>query len=155
VLWCYLRNPQFKQGTVDHHTAADLTAQANHLGVTLGADLIKQKLPTHNGGYNAFQGYGKTHKKVYGELVADHPIDWVRWQVANCYLGKIGLINSGGASAGASDLAEAVRTAVVNKRGGGIGLISGRKAFQRPAREGVALLNAIQDVYLCAEVTVA
>ncbi len=155
ILWCYLRNPQFKQGEVDHHTAADLTAQANHLGVTLSADIIKQKLPTHNGGYNAFKGFGKTHKKVYGELVADHPVDWVRWQVANCYMGKIGLINSGGASSGESDLAEAVRTAVINKRGGGMGLISGRKAFQRPMAEGVALLNAIQDVYLCDEVTVA
>ena len=155
VLWCYLRNPQFKQGEVDHHTAADLTAQANHLGVTLGADIIKQKLPTHNGGYNAFKGFGKTHKKVYGELVAEHPVDWVRWQVANCYMGKIGLINSGGASAGESDLAEAVRTAVVNKRGGGMGLISGRKAFQRPMAEGVELLHAIQDVYLSPDVTVA
>lgn len=155
ILWCYLRNPEFKQGNVDHHTAADLTAQANHLGVTLGADVIKQKLPTHNGGYNAFKGFGKTHKKVYGELVAEHPVDYVRWQVANCYMGRIGLINSGGASSGASDLAEAVRTAVVNKRGGGMGLISGRKAFQRPMAEGVALLNAIQDVYLAPEVTVA
>ncbi len=155
VLWCYLRNPQFKQGDVDHHTAADLTAQANHLGVTLGADLIKQKLPTHNGGYNAFKGYGKTSKKVYGELVADHPVDYVRWQVANCYMGRIGMINSGGASSGATDLADAVRTAVINKRGGGTGLISGRKAFQRPMKDGVALLNAIQDVYLCKEVTVA
>jgi len=155
ILWCYLRNPGFKTADADHHTAADLTAQANHLGVTLGADVIKQKLPTHNGGYKAFKGFGKTHEKVYGGLVADHPIDWVRWQVANCYLGKIGLINSGGASSGESDLAEAVRTAVINKRGGGMGLISGRKAFQRPMREGVALLNAVQDVYLCPEVTVA
>ncbi len=155
ILWCYLRNPAFTQSGVDHHTAADLTAQANHLGVTLGADLIKQKLPTHNGGYRAFEKYGKTHRRVYGELVAEHPIDYVRWQVANCYLGKIGLINSGGASAGESDLAEAVRTAVINKRGGGMGLISGRKAFQRPRAEGVALLHAIQDVYLCPEVTVA
>ncbi len=155
ILWCYLRSPEFKQKDVDHHTAADLTAQANHLGVTLGADIIKQKLPTHNGGYNAFKGYGKTHKKVYGELVAEHPVDYVRWQVANCYMGKIGLINSGGASSGATDLAEAVRTAVVNKRGGGMGLISGRKAFQRPMAEGAALLHAIQDVYLCPQVTVA
>jgi len=155
ILWCYLRNPQFKQGDADHHTAADLTAQANHLGVTLGADVIKQKLPTHNGGYNAFKGFGKTHKKVYGELVTEHPVDWVRWQVANCYMGKIGLINSGGASAGESDLAEAVRTAVINKRGGGMGLISGRKAFQRPLAQGVELLHAIQDVYLCPDVTVA
>ncbi len=155
VLWCYLRNPAFGKGERDHHTAADLTAQANHLGVTLGADLIKQKLPTHNGGYLAFEKYGKTHKKLYGELVADHPIDYVRWQVANCYQGKIGLINSGGASAGESDLVEAVRTAVINKRGGGMGLISGRKAFQRPRAEGVALLHAIQDVYLCPEITLA
>jgi len=155
ILWCYLRNPAFKTKEADHHTAADLTAQANHLGVTLGADVIKQKLPTHNGGYNAFQGFGKTHKKVYGELVADHPVDFVRWQVANCYMGRIGLINSGGASSGASDLAEAVRTAVINKRGGGMGLISGRKAFQRPMKEGVELLHAIQDVYLCREVTIA
>ena len=144
ILWCYLRNAEFKQKDADHHTAADLTAQANHLGVTLGADIIKQKLPTHNGGYNAFKGFGKTHKKVYGELVAEHPVDYVRWQVANCYLGRIGLINSGGASSGASDLAEAVRTAVINKRGGGMGLISGRKAFQRPMAEGAALLHAIQ-----------
>jgi class I fructose-bisphosphate aldolase len=155
ILWCYLRNAEFKTKDADHHTAADLTAQANHLGVTLGADVIKQKLPTHNGGYNAFKGFGKTHKKVYGELVADHPIDFVRWQVANCYMGRIGLINSGGASSGASDLAEAVRTAVVNKRGGGMGLISGRKAFQRPMAEGVELLNAIQDVYLEPAITVA
>jgi class I fructose-bisphosphate aldolase len=155
ILWCYLRNPAFAKGDVDHHTAADLTAQANHLGVTLGADVIKQKLPTHNGGYKAFEKYGKTHKKVYGELVAEHPVDYVRWQVANCYMGKIGLINSGGASSGQSDLAEAVRTAVVNKRGGGMGLISGRKAFQRPMQEGVALLNAIQDVYLEPGITVA
>jgi len=155
ILWCYLRNPDFKTKEADHHTAADLTAQANHLGVTLGADVIKQKLPTHNGGYNAFKGFGKTHKKVYGELVAEHPIDWVRWQVVNCYMGRIGLINSGGASSGASDLAEAVRTAVINKRGGGMGLISGRKAFQRPMKEGVELLHAIQDVYLCEDVTVA
>lgn len=155
ILWCYLRNPEFKTKEADHHTAADLTAQANHLGVTLGADIIKQKLPTHNGGYNAFKGFGKTHKKVYGELVAEHPVDYVRWQVANCYMGKIGLINSGGASAGESDLAEAVRTAVINKRGGGMGLISGRKAFQRPRAEGAALLHAIQDVYLEPKITVA
>ena len=155
ILWCYLRNPAFAKDGVDHHTSADLTAQANHLGVTLSADIIKQKLPTLNGGYNFLPKFGKTHKKVYGELVSDHPVDFVRWQVANCYMGKIGLINSGGASAGESDLAEAVRTAVVNKRGGGMGLISGRKAFQRPRAEGVALLNAIQDVYLCPEVTVA
>jgi len=155
VLWCYLRNAAFKAPEADHHTAADLTAQANHIGVTLSADVIKQKLPTHNGGYNAFKGFGKTSKKVYGELVEEHPVAYVRWQVANCYMGRIGLINSGGASSGAGDLAEAVRTAVINKRGGGMGLISGRKAFQRPMREGVELLNAIQDVYLCDEVTVA
>ena len=155
ILWCYLRNPAFAKDGVDHHTSADLTAQANHLGVTLSADIIKQKLPTLNGGYNFLPKFGKTDKRVYGKLVADHPVDYVRWQVANCYMGKIGLINSGGASAGESDLTEAVRTAVVNKRGGGMGLISGRKAFQRPRQEGVALLNAIQDVYLCKEVTVA
>ncbi len=155
ILWCYLRNPEFKQKDADHHTAADLTAQANHLGVTLGADIIKQKLPTHNGGYRAFKGFGKTHDAVYGGLVAEHPIDYVRWQVANCYMGRIGLINSGGASSGESDLAEAVRTAVLNKRGGGMGLISGRKAFQRPRGEGIELLHAIQDVYLCKDVTVA
>jgi class I fructose-bisphosphate aldolase len=156
ILWCYLRNPGFKKDGVDYHTAADLTGQANHLGVTIEADIIKQKLPTNNGGYPALgAGYGKTHKKIYGELVTDHPVDLVRWQVANCYMGRMGLINSGGASSGEGDLAEAVRTAVVNKRGGGCGLISGRKAFQRPLREGVALLEAIQDVYLCNEITVA
>lgn len=154
ILWCYLRNSAFKKGGVDYHTAADLTGQANHLGVTIEADIIKQKLPENNGGYPAV-GFGKTHKKVYSELVTDHPVDLVRWQVANCYMGKIGLINSGGASSGASDLAEAVRTAVINKRGGGMGLISGRKAFQRPMAEGAALLHAIQDVYLCDDVTVA
>ncbi len=155
VLWCYLRNPAFKTPEADHHTAADLTAQANHIGVTLEADVIKQKLPTHNGGYNAFEGFGKTSKLVYGQLVEEHPVAWVRWQVVNCYSGKIGLINSGGASSGAGDLAAAVRTAVINKRGAGMGLISGRKAFQRPMKEGVELLNAIQDVYLCSDVTVA
>jgi fructose-bisphosphate aldolase, class I len=147
VLWCYLRNSAFKQGDIDYHEAADLTGQANHLGVTIQADIIKQKLPTNNGGYNAFKGFGKTHRKVYSDLTSDNPIDLVRYQVANCYMGRAGLINSGGAS-GANDLQEAVRTAVVNKRGGGMGLISGRKAFQRPTSEGVALLNAIQDVYL-------
>ncbi|MCW5900589.1 MAG: class I fructose-bisphosphate aldolase [Flavobacteriales bacterium] len=155
ILWCYLRNPGFKTGGTDHHTAADLTGQANHLGVTIKADIIKQKLPEVNGGYNALSGYGKTHKKVYSELTTDHPIDLCRYQVANCYMGRIGLINSGGASSGASDLAEAVRTAVINKRAGGQGLISGRKAFQRPIAEGVALLNAIQDVYLDKGVTIA
>ena len=154
ILWCYLRNPGFKKDGVDYHTAADLTGQANHLGVTIEADVIKQKMPTNNGGYTALS-FGKTHKRVYSELVSDHPVDLVRWQVANCYMGRIGLINSGGESAGASDLAQAVRTAVINKRGAGCGLISGRKAFQRPMREGVELLQAIQDVYLCDEVTIA
>ena len=154
VLWCYLRNSEFKVEGTDYHAAADLTGQANHIGVTIEADIIKQKLPENNGGYNAL-GFGKTHKLVYDELTTDHPIDLTRWQVANCYMGRIGLINSGGASSGASDLAEAVRTAVINKRAGGLGLISGRKAFQRPVAEGVELLNAIQDVYLSASVTVA
>lgn len=148
VLWCYLRNPAFKEGDTDYHVSADLTGQANHIGVTIEADIIKQKLPENNGGYNALTGYGKTSPLVYDELTTDHPIDLTRWQVANCYMGRAGLINSGGASSGASDLAEAVRTAVINKRAGGTGLISGRKAFQRPTEEGVALLNAIQDVYL-------
>ena len=154
VLWCYLRNSDFKVDGTDYHAAADLTGQANHIGVTIEADIIKQKLPENNGGYNAL-GFGKTHKLVYDELTTDHPIDLTRWQVANCYMGRIGLINSGGASSGASDLAEAVRTAVINKRAGGLGLISGRKAFQRPVAEGVELLNAIQDVYLSDSVTVA
>jgi len=155
VLWCYLRNSGFKVDGVDHHASADLTAQANHLGVTIEADIIKQKLPETNGGYNALPGYGKTHPLVYDELTTDHPVDLCRWQVANCYMGRIGLINSGGASSGASDLAEAVRTAVINKRAGGMGLISGRKAFQRPMAEGVDLLNAIQDVYLDDAITLA
>lgn len=156
ILWCYLRNPAFKKGGVDYHTAADLTGQANHLGATIQADIIKQKLPESNGGYTAMgSGYGKTHKKVYDELTTDHPIDLCRYQVANCYMGRIGLINSGGASSGAGDMAEAVRTAVINKRAGGQGLISGRKAFQRPLKEGVQLLNAIQDVYLDNGVTIA
>lgn len=155
VLWCYLRNSGFKVDGVDHHASADLTAQANHLGVTIQADIIKQKLPETNGGYRALPGYGKTHDLVYDELTTDHPIDLCRWQVANCYMGRIGLINSGGASSGANDLAEAVRTAVVNKRAGGMGLISGRKAFQRPMAEGVELLNAIQDVYLDESITLA
>jgi class I fructose-bisphosphate aldolase len=155
VLWCYLRNPAFKQEGVDYHAAADLTGQANHIGVTIEADIIKQKLPTNNGGYNALQGYGKTSKVVYETLTSDHPIDLCRWQVANTYMGRVGLINSGGESKGASDLAEAVRTAVINKRAGGIGLISGRKAFQRPMSEGVELLNAIQDVYLDTSITIA
>jgi len=155
VLWCYLRNSGFKVDGVDHHASADLTGQANHLGVTIQADIIKQKLPETNGGYRALSGYGKTHDLVYDELTTDHPIDLCRWQVANCYMGRIGLINSGGASSGANDLVEAVRTAVVNKRAGGMGLISGRKAFQRPMAEGVELLNAIQDVYLDESITLA
>lgn len=154
VLWCYLRNGAFKKDGVDYHTAADLTAQANHLGVTIQADIIKQKLPTNNGGYNAM-AYGKTHKKVYEELSTDHPIDLCRYQVANCYMGRVGLINSGGESKGASDMAEAVMTAVVNKRAGGMGLISGRKAFQKPMNEGVELLQTIQDVYLDESITIA
>jgi class I fructose-bisphosphate aldolase len=155
VLWCYLRNPEFKQGDIDYHVAADLTGQANHLGVTIEADIIKQKLPSTNGGYNAFKGYGKTSKLVYEELTTDHPIDLTRWQVANCYMGRAGLINSGGESKGQADLAEAVTTAVINKRAGGMGLISGRKAFQRPTSEGIELLNAIQDVYADPAITVA
>jgi fructose-bisphosphate aldolase, class I len=155
VLWCYLRNAEFKQGDVDYHGAADLTGQANHMGVTIEADIIKQKLPTTNGGYLAFKGYGKTSPLVYDELTTDHPIDLCRWQVANCYLGRAGLINSGGESKGASDLADAVFTAVVNKRAGGTGLISGRKAFQRPMSEGIELLNAVQDVYRDSSITIA
>jgi class I fructose-bisphosphate aldolase len=154
VLWCYLRNSAFKVDGVDYHAAADLTGQANHMGVTIEADIIKQKLPTNNGGYNAL-GFGKTSPLVYGDLVAEHPIDYCRWQVANCYMGNIGLINSGGESKGESDLADAVRTAVINKRAGGTGLISGRKAFQKPAAQGIELLNAIQDVYADSSVTVA
>ncbi|MCE2503372.1 MAG: class I fructose-bisphosphate aldolase [Chlorobi bacterium] len=153
VLWCYLRNSAFKTDK-DYHVSADMTGQANHLGVTIQADIIKQKMPENNGGYNRLK-FGKTHTKVYGELTTDHPIDLTRYQVANCYMGRIGLINSGGPSSGASDLAEAVQTAVINKRAGGSGLISGRKAFQRPMNEGVELLNAIQDVYLEEKVTVA
>lgn len=153
VLWCYLRNSAFKRDK-DYHASADLTGQANHLGVTLQADIIKQKQPECNGGYPAIE-FGKTHKRIYGDLVPDHPIEWTRYQVANCYMGRAGLINSGGASKGHDDLAQAVRTAVINKRAGGTGLISGRKAFQKPMEEGVALLNAIQDVYLCPEVTIA
>ncbi len=155
VLWCYLRNAEFKQGDTDYGLAADLTGQANHLGVTIEADIIKQKLPENNGGFNAFKGYGKTSKLVYDTLTTDHPIDLTRWQVANCYMGRMGLINSGGASSGASDQTEAVRTAVINKRAGGIGLITGRKAFQRPTAEGIELLNAVQDVYLDESVTLA
>lgn len=158
ILWCYLRNPAFKTAEGDMHEAADLTGQANHLGVTIQADIIKQKLPTRNGGYAAMSkngSYGKTSKLVYEKLTTDNPIDLVRYQVANCYMGRCGLINSGGESKGAGDLAAAVRTAVINKRGGGMGLISGRKAFQRPTDEGIQLLNAIQDVYLSKEITVA
>ncbi|REJ76026.1 MAG: class I fructose-bisphosphate aldolase [Acidobacteria bacterium] len=158
ILWCYLRNPVFKTDEGDMHSAADLTGQANHLGVTIQADIIKQKLPTRNGGYNVLNvesSYGKTNPKVYDELTSSNPIDLVRYQVANNYMGRCGLINSGGESKGDGDLAAAVRTAVVNKRGGGMGLISGRKAFQRPTAEGVELLNSIQDVYLTKEITVA
>lgn len=154
ILWCYLRNSDFKKDGKDYHTATDITAQANHLGVTIQADIIKQKLPTTNGGYTEI-GFGKTHKKVYEELNSDHPIDLCRYQVANCYMGRSGLINSGGASSGASDINDAVTTAVINKRAGGHGLISGRKAFQKPMKEGVELLSAIQDVYLSDEITIA
>lgn len=158
ILWCYTRNSAFKTKEKDYHVSADLTGQANHLGVTIEADIIKQKLPENNGGYNALNmggsTYGKTDKRVYSELTSDHPIDLTRYQVANCYMGRAGLINSGGAS-GENDVAEAVKTAVINKRAGGMGLISGRKAFQRPMKEGIQILNAIQDVYLSKEVTIA
>jgi fructose-bisphosphate aldolase, class I len=154
VLWCYMRNAAFKTKEADYHVAADLTGQANHLGVTIEADIIKQKQPTTNGGYTALN-FGKTHKKVYSDLSSSNPIDLTRYQVINCYMGRAGLINSGGESTGESDLKDAVKTAVINKRAGGTGLISGRKAFQRPMSEGVGLLNAIQDVYLTREVTVA
>ncbi|WGI25050.1 class I fructose-bisphosphate aldolase [Halomonas alkaliantarctica] len=154
VLWAYLRNPAFKQDGTDYHVAADLTSQANHMAATLKADIVKQKLPENNGGYRAV-GFGHTHDKVYSELTTDHPIDLARYQVANCFMGRAGLINSGGGSKGHSDLGEAVRTAVINKRAGGMGLISGRKAFQKPMQEGVELLHAIQDVYLSKDVTVA
>jgi class I fructose-bisphosphate aldolase len=154
VLWCYLRNAAFKTKDVDFHLSADLSGQANHLGVTIKADIIKQKLPENNGGYTALN-FGKTHKAVYAQLTSDNPIDLTRYQVANCYMGRSPLINSGGASAGESDMKEAVKTAVINKRAGGMGLISGRKAFQRPLKEGVGLLNAIQDVYLAKEITIA
>ena len=154
ILWCYLRNPEFKKDGVDYHTATDITAQANHIGVTIQADIIKQKLPDKNGGYLALN-FGKTSPLVYEKLTTDHPIDLTRYQVANCYMGRNGLINSGGASSGKSDLAEAVKTAVINKRAGGQGLISGRKAFQRPMNEGIELLNAIQDVYLDNSITIA
>jgi class I fructose-bisphosphate aldolase len=154
VLWAYLRNSAFKKDGTDYHTAADLTGQANHLAATIEADIIKQKQATNDGGYTAI-GFGKTSPLVYEKLSGSHPIDRVRYQVVNCYMGRIGMINSGGASSGAGDLAEAVRTAVINKRAGGMGMISGRKAFQRPMQEGVALLNAIQDVYLSPEVSIA
>jgi class I fructose-bisphosphate aldolase len=154
ILWCYLRNSAFKQGDIDYHLSADLTGQANHLGVTIEADIIKQKQPENNGGYNALQ-FGKTDPLVYSQLTTDHPIDLTRWQVVNCYAGRVGLINSGGESKGADDLAQAVRTAVINKRAGGTGLIVGRKAFQRPLDEGAALIHAIQDVYLNPDVTIA
>ncbi|WP_428118446.1 class I fructose-bisphosphate aldolase [Candidatus Poriferisodalis sp.] len=159
VLWCYLRNSAInlsnETGGVDNHVAADATGQANHIGVTIEADIIKQKLPENNGAFNSVPGFGKTHAAVYDRLTSQHPVDLCRWQVANCYLGRVGLINSGGASSGATDLAEATETAVVNKRAGGVGLISGRKAFQRPMSEGIALLGAIQDVYLDPAVTIA
>src|SRR5213076_2500768 len=162
ILWCYLRNAAFnktKDGGVDYHVSADLTGQANHLGVTIEADIIKQKPPENNGGFKALSSkenpYGKTSDKIYTELSSDHPIDLTRYQVLNNYTGRMGLINSGGESKGTSDLADAVATAVINKRAGGIGLISGRKAFQRPRKDGIQLLNAIQDVYLCKDVTVA
>lgn len=159
ILWCYLRNPAFKQADKDYHVSADLTGQANHLGVTIEADIIKQKLPENNGGYLALNSkespYGKNDKRIYEELTSEHPIDLCRYQVVNCFMGRAGLINSGGASSGAADLTEAVTTAVINKRAGGMGLISGRKAFQRPMKEGVEILNAIQDVYLTKEVTIA
>ncbi len=154
VLWCYLRNSSFKKDGVDYHVSADLTGQANHIGVTIQADIIKQKLPENNGGFLALK-FGKTNDKVYSELTSENPIDLTRYQLANCYYGRAGLINSGGASSGQTDLAEAVRTAVVNKRAGGMGLISGRKAFQKPMKDGITLLNAIQDVYLNKEITIA
>lgn len=154
ILWCYLRNGDFKKDGVDYHTSSDMTAQANHLGVTIQADIIKQKLPEVDGGFKAI-GFSKSHEKMYSELNSDHPIDLCRYQVANCYMGRAGLINSGGASSGASDLAEAIETAVINKRAGGSGLISGRKSFQRPMNEGVELLNTIQDVYLNKDITIA
>lgn len=154
VLWCYLRNPAFKKDGLDYSVSADLTGQANHLGVTIQADIVKQKQPENNGGYTALD-FGRTDKLLYDKLTTDHPIDLTRWQVANCYMGRVGLINSGGASAGKGDLAQAVRTAVINKRAGGAGLITGRKAFQRPTDEGIELLHAVQDVYLDDTITVA
>src|SRR5688572_17097407 len=159
ILWCYTRNNAFKKEGVDYHSSADLTGQANHLGVTIQADIIKQKLPENNGGFKALNtggsSYGKLDERIYTELTSDHPIDLCRYQVANCYMGRSGLINSGGESKGSGDLENAVVTAVINKRAGGMGLISGRKAFQRPMKEGIALLNAIQDVYSSKEVGIA
>ncbi|QHL87381.1 class I fructose-bisphosphate aldolase [Nibribacter ruber] len=154
ILWCYTRNNAFKKDGIDYHVSADLTGQANHLGVTIQADIIKQKLPENNGGFTAIN-FAKSHPKMYSELTTDHPIDLTRYQVANCYMGRAGLINSGGESKGESDLSDAVRTAIINKRAGGMGLISGRKSFQKDMKEGVRLLNAIQDVYLAQEITVA
>lgn len=154
VLWCYLRQPYFKTDSQDYHASSDLTGQANHLGVTIEADIVKQKQATCNNGYVDLD-FGKTHKLVYSKMTSDNPIDLCRYQIANCYMGRVGMINSGGASGGANDMAQAVRTAVINKRAGGTGMISGRKAFQRPMKDGVALLNAIQDVYLCDDVTIA
>lgn len=154
ILWCYLRNNNFKTKETDYHAAADLTGQANHLGVTIQADIIKQKLPVNNGGFSALN-FAKTDQRMYTQLTSDHPIDLCRYQVANCYMGRVGLINSGGESKGDSDLQEAVITAVVNKRAGGMGLISGRKAFQKPMEEGIRLLHSIQDVYLDTDINLA
>ena len=154
VLWCYLRNSAFKKDGTDYHSSADLTGQANHIGVTIKADIVKQKLPTNNGGFKAI-GFGRTDERVYSELTTTHPIDLCRYQVANGYMGRVGLINSGGESHGTSDLKDAVITAVVNKRAGGIGLISGRKAFQKPMKDGVELLHTVQDVYLDKSITIA
>jgi class I fructose-bisphosphate aldolase len=157
ILWCYLRNSAFKRGGIDYHASADLTGQADHLGATIQADIVKQKLPENNGGYKAVNqesSYGKFSERMYTKLCTDHPIDLVRYQVANGYMGRVGLINSGGPS-GKDDMAQAVKTAVINKRGGGMGLISGRKAFQKPMKDGVELLNAIQDVYLNKKITIA
>jgi class I fructose-bisphosphate aldolase len=154
ILWCYARNNAFKTKGVDYHAAADITGQANYLGATIQADFIKQKLPETNGGFSVL-GFGKTHPKMYSQLTTVHPIDLCRYQVANCYMGRVGLINSGGAAQGTADLAEVVSAAVINKRAGGMGLITGRKAFQKPMKEGIALLNAVQDVYLAQEITVA
>jgi class I fructose-bisphosphate aldolase len=153
VLWCYLRNNAFKKDGTDYHVSADLTGQANHLGATIEADIIKQKLPENNGGFTALN-FGRTHEKVYSELTSDHPIDLVRYQVANNYMGRVGLINSGGPS-GQNDLADAVETAIINKRGGGMGLITGRKTFQKPLKEGIEIFHALQDVYLSKEITIA